>query len=138
MMMDAEVSCCAPSAEPIKSKAKPAKSKAKPALAPDALLEEIIKHQEFSGAFDLTASLMAMVGCDLAEAKAAAQRLKISERLVATALVITFFRNKLAALRTEWTLIEAKAAKFLKKALIPSAVESSAVLQEASQLITAV
>jgi len=111
-------------------------SKATPALSPDVLCERIVALQSFDGSFALTVELAALLGFTIDAVKAAAGELGAAgETMMATALVVAFFRSKLAALKAEWVLVEAKALKWLTKIATAASSDSEAVLGRATAVL---
>ena len=76
--------------------------------------------QEFSGSFPLTADLCAVVGADLATAKAAAKQLAAGDAtvdamaIIATLLALGHFAETLSDKRAVWELVAKKAHTWLK------------------------
>ena len=104
----------------------------------DVLCERIVALQSFDGSFALTSELATLLGSSVDAIKAAASEYgssSSSETMVVTALVIAFFRSKLAALKAEWVLVEAKALKWLARAATSASSDSNAVLTRATAIL---
>ena len=61
--------------------------------------------QEFDGSFELSAQLLAIAGVAIDVVQTIAAELGVSETVVATALAILVFEDKLAQLQDDWKLI---------------------------------
>jgi len=95
-------------------------SAATAAVAGGDTLLALTRLQEFSGSFPLTADLCAVVGADLATAKAAAKQLAAGDAtvdamaIIATLLALAQFAETLSDKRAVWELVAKKARTWLK------------------------
>ena len=76
--------------------------------------------QEFSGSFQLDASLASVVGKQMADLEALIASCGVGDaadarQLVATAVAIAFMRARLGHLEDQWQLVVAKSLKWLSK-----------------------
>jgi len=101
----------------------PAHEEAKEAVAassPQETLQRLVALQEFSGSFQLNASLASVVGKQLGDLEALVAAsgvgdVDVAKQLVATAVAIAFARARLADLEDQWELVVAKSLKWLAK-----------------------
>jgi hypothetical protein len=104
---------------PAREEAKEAKA-AVAASSPQETLQRLVALQEFSGSFQLNASLASVVGKQLGDLEALVAAsgvgdVDVAKQLVATAVAIAFARARLADLEDQWELVVAKSLKWLAK-----------------------
>jgi hypothetical protein len=107
-----------------------------PTLRPEEALQQLVALQDFSGMFDLSAALAAVVGVDLDQLNPLvdAGNSAISRQLVATAVAIAFFRFKLTDLEEQWELVAAKSLKWLTKEAKKQGISVDEIVEAATAL----
>ncbi|EMD70119.1 hypothetical protein COCSADRAFT_132672 [Bipolaris sorokiniana ND90Pr] len=83
-------------------------------LSDESLLHHLISLQSFEGSWSLTSGLPGVLGLDEAGVRVKMEGEGVDERVVATALVIAMFEEKLEGLRGSWELVDEKGRAWLE------------------------
>jgi hypothetical protein len=115
------------------------KQAAAPTVSPAQSLQQLIALQAFSGSFELTSGFADVVGVPQAKIAELAAKSGVDDKaaatlMMATAVAIAFFRQKLADLEDQWELVVSKSLKWLTKqakahsASVDTFIDSAAAL----------
>ena len=82
-------------------------------LSDESLLHHLISLQSFEGSWSLTSGLPGVLGLDEAGVRVKMEGEGVDERVVATALVMAMFEEKLVGLGGSWELVVEKGGAWL-------------------------